>query len=419
MEPKEAFQVWSNDFLDVSSYSEMSKNTISVRLEIKKQNVKEELEKIVSSMEGFHLQKSGTSLPCDLLILEIVEDLKKEFQLVHSLQANGTGMEVFLTSSHFESSLLIQALRAGAKEFFFQPIQEEEVRDALLRFKERKESGKFSGENRKRGKIIHIIGIKGGVGATTVAVNLATSLAGLEESLSVELIDMNTLFGEIPVFLDIESAFNWGDVARNISRVDSTYLLSILSRHSSGVHVLPSYTGLDGANVATPEMIEKLLNLMRALFDFIVIDGGQSLDDISLKILEMSDTVLLVGVLSLPCLTNLKRLLWTFHRSGYPPEVKVKILISHYHKKSLISLKEAEEIIRKKISWTIPNDYPTTMSAINQGKTLSEVAHGAEISRNIKELASTFLERGEREEKEKGWFGIKFLARNKVKDRVQ
>lgn len=393
----------------------MSENIISVKLEVKNRKAREELEKIVSSMEGLQLQKSGTSLPCDLLILEIVEDLKKEFQLVHSLQTNGTGMEVFLTSSHFESSLLIQALRAGAKEFFFQPIQEEEVRDALLRFKERKEGGKFSGENKKRGKIIHIIGIKGGVGATTVAVNLATSLAELDESQSVALIDMNILFGEIPVFLNIESAFNWGDVARNISRVDSTYVMSVLSKHSSGVRVLPSHTGLDGANVTSPEMIEKLLRLMQGLFDFIVIDGGHSLDDISLKILEMSDTVLLVGVLSLPCLTNLKRLLWTFHRLGSPPEEKVKILISHYHKKSLISLKDAEEIIRKKISWTIPNDYPTTMSAINQGKTLSEVAHGAEISRNFRDFASTFLERGEKEEKGKGLFGVKFLARNKVK----
>jgi len=218
------------------------------------------------------------------------------------------------------------------------------------------------------------------------------------------LIDMNLLFGEIPIFLNIESVFNWGEIARNISRLDSTFLMSILFKHSSGVYVLPSPTGLDGVNVANPEIIEKLLGLMRNVFDYIVIDGGQALDDISLKILEMSDLVLLVAILSLPCLTNVKRLLWIFQKLGYPRQEDMKIVINRHHKKNaVISLKEAEESINQKIFWFIPNDYPTTMSAINQGRTLLSVAPGAEVSKNLRELASRFTER-EEEEKEKGGF---------------
>jgi pilus assembly protein CpaE len=366
-------------------------------LETKNQKIREDLEGVISAMEGFHLQKSDAPLPCDILILEIGNgDLIKEFQVIHSIQASGNVREIFLTSFRLEPELLIQALRAGAKEFFHQPIKKEEVKNALLKFKERKESVRISVEKKKRGKIINIIGSKGGVGTTTIAVNLATSLVETKGSPSVALIDMNLLFGEIPIFLNVESAFNWGEVARNISRLDSTYLMSILSRHHSGVYVLPSPTGLDGVNVATPAVIEKLLELMRSDFDFIVIDGGQSLDDISLKILEMSDTVLLVAILSLPCLSNLKKLLWTFQRLGYPGKEKIQIIISRYHKKSLISLKDAEESIKQKISWLVPNDYLTTMSAINQGKILSSVAQGAEITKNLRELALTFLEKGEK-----------------------
>ena len=274
------------------------------------------------------------------------------------------------------------------------------MKAALLQLKERRGKGKIVGDKRKHGKIIDVIGSKGGVGNTTLAVNLAASLIETPGSPLVALIDMNLLFGEIPIFLNIESVFNWGEIARNISRLDATYLMSILSKHTSGLYVLPSPTGLDGVNVANPEIIEKLLGLMRNVFDYIVIDGGQAIDDISMKILEMSDMVLLVAILSLPCLTNVKRLLWIFQKLGYPQQEDIRIVINRHHRKlTVITPKEAEESINQKIFWFIPNDYPTTMSAINQGKTLSTVAPGAEVSKNIKELASQFIEK---EEKEKG-----------------
>jgi pilus assembly protein CpaE len=380
----------------------MAENAIQIRLEIKQPVVRETLEEVLSSVEGFQFETSDASV-CDLLILEIGDDVKKEFELVHAIQDSGMVREIFLTSPRLESDLLIEALRAGAKEFFPQPIRREEVRGALLKFKERRERGKLDGE-KKKGRIIDVIGSKGGVGNTTVAVNLAASLSESAESPRVALIDMNLLFGEVPIFLNIEPAFNWGEVAMNISRLDSTYLMGILSKHSSGVYVLPSPTGLDGVNVATPEIIEKILVLMRYVFDFIVIDGGQSLDDISLKILEMSDTVLLVAISSLPCLTNVKRLLWIFQKLGYPPKEQTKIVINRHHKKSVISVKEAEHGIDQKIFWFVPNDYFTTMSAINQGKTLSTVAYNAEVSKNLRDLAFFFLEKETQGKVKKGFW---------------
>ena len=382
----------------------MAENPIVVKFEIKQQKVREELEEVISSTEGFQLEKSNDPLSYDLLILEIGEDLKKEFQLVHNIQDSGMAREIFVTSSRIDSDLLIQVVRAGVKEFFPQPIKKEEVKVALLKLGERRGKVRFDGEKKKKGKILDVIGSKGGVGNTTIAVNLAASLVEQPESPLVALIDMNLLFGEIPIFLNIESGFNWGEIARNISRLDATFLMSILSKHSSGIYVLPSPTGLDGVNVANPEIIEKLLGLMRNVFDYIVIDGGQALDDISLKILEMSDTVLLVAILSLPCLTNVKRLLWIFQKLGYPQQENIRILINRHHrKKAVISPKEAEESINQKIFWFVPNDYPTTMSAINQGKTLGSVAPGAEVSKNLRELASHFTESGEGE-KGKGSF---------------
>jgi pilus assembly protein CpaE len=368
----------------------MPADITSVRLEIRDGKIRKDLEETISSLEGFRIQRSF-SIPSDILILEIRDNSPKEFQLIQDVQTSRMAMEVFLTSSRLEPDLLIQALRVGAKEFFSQPIQGEEVKAALLKFKERKEKNDVPERKKKKGKILDVVGSKGGIGTTTVAVNLATSLSQSEASPSVALIDMNLLFGEIPIFLNIESAFNWGEVAKDVSRLDATYLMSILSKHSSNVYILPSPTALDRVDGGTPEIIEKILYEMQEVFDFIVLDGGQPMNDTSLKILEISDMVLLVAILSLPCLTNVKRLLWTFQKLGHPLPENIRILISRYHKNSEISPKEAEKSINKEIFWFVPNDYLTTMSAINRGRTLSSVAPTAEVSQSFLQLANHFL----------------------------
>lgn len=387
----------------------------SIRLDIKDQKTRKDFEEIISTITDFQLHKySDDPKTCDLWVLEIGEDVKKEFELIRTIKSFGAEKEVFLTSSRLDSDLLIQALRAGAKEFFSQPIKKDEVKDALSKYLECREYKKPVTEKKKRGKIIDVIGSKGGVGTTTVAVNVATSLAQSEGSPLVALVDMNLLFGEIPVFLDLESGFNWAEVARNISRLDSTYLMSILTKHTSGVYVLPSPTGLDGVNVATPEIIEKLFEEMRQIFDFVVIDGGQSIDEISFKIFKIADKILLISILSLPCLTNVKRLLWIFKRLGNPSEENIHIIISRYIKKSDISIQEAERSITKEIFWIVPNDYLTTMSAINLGKTLSTVSNGSEISKNFVALAAKFKEPMEKgKEKAKAGIFEKILSARK------
>ncbi len=387
----------------------MSDKTITIRLEIENKNVKEAFKKIIPSTNGYQIVNSGNHGYCDLLIQEVGDDIKKEFQSVHSLKESGMVKDFFLTSRRTEPEIFLQALRA--KEFFTQPVDEDEIKAALLKFKKQLNDVRVNQRMSKQGKIINVFGSKGGVGTTTVAVNLAASLNELDDVQSVALIDMNLIFGEIPLFLDINSFFNWGELAKNISRVDSTYLKSALTKHPSGLHILPSPSGLDSVNWVDPEIIEHLLNLMRNEFDFIVIDNGQSIDDISQKILELSDSVLLVSIQSLPCFINIKRLLETFRDLGLQNEDKIRIIINRYHNNSVVSVKEAEEAIKKKISWHIPNDYDTAITAINQGKVLSLVTKKAEISRNFKKLACTFIE-GDGNSKNKGRFWkLRFLGK--------
>jgi len=349
---------------------------ISVRLDIKKQTVREEIEKAISSVKGFYYQRSKGL--CDLGILEIDDGF--EFHELRSFEASS----IFLTSDRVDSDLLLQALKAGIKEFFPQPVKKDDVRNALLKFREQRSEA--TSEEKKKGVVIDVIGSKGGVGTTTAAVNLASALVDLGKK--VALVDMNLMFGEVPVLLNMNATFHWGEVVKNISRLDSSYLMGIISKHASGLYVLPSPPELDGFKEnETPAVVDRLLRLMQELFDFVVIDGGHSLDDTSLRALEVADSVFLVTELSLPCLTNVKKLLWTFRHLGYPREENTKVIVTRHHKKSLIQPKDAEESIQKEIHWCIPNDYFAVTSAINQGKSLTAVARNSEISKSVRELA--------------------------------
>jgi pilus assembly protein CpaE len=363
---------------------------LKVRLQIRDENVRQEMTRIISSVEGFSIYGPADADSADLLILQLGDRPEEDIKHAQQAVSSGIAKEVFLTSKLMKSEILIEAMRAGVKEFFPQPINGDEVKRALLNFSERSTSQKFQKTEgpKRKGKIINVVGSKGGVGTTTVAVNLATNLAEADRDKMVALIDMNLLFGEIPLFLSIESVFDWMEVAKNITRIDSTYLLSVMSRHASGVHVLPSPAKVLDEYRVTPQVIEALLVQMKSMFDYIVIDCGQVLDDISRTMMRLSDSLIIVTLLSLPCLINVKRLMDHLQKYGYPQDEDIQIMVNRYHKRSTISLADAEKSLKKPVFWHVPNDFQSSMSAINQGRPLSDMYPASEISASFKELAA-------------------------------
>ena len=365
----------------------MPDNYHLIRLALKSESVSKKLLQIVEAAGGFEVLSSTDARRPDLLIFELGADHQKDVNRVQSLlEADEVG-EVFLTSKVAEPEVLMQAIRVGAKEFFSQPIKPEEVKQALRRFKERRK-GSAPKMRSEPGQLITVFGSKGGVGTTTVAVNLAVSLAQKKSVQSVALLDMNTLFGEIPLFLEISPKFHWGEITKNIERLDDTFLRNILTRHTTGVEVLSSPAHLNGHLKPTPEIMTRLLELMKKMFDYVIIDGGQSTDETSLKVLEISNKLLLITILSLPCLANTNKLLRSFTDLGYVTKDRIKIVLNRYMKKSEISLDDAEKGIGQELFWTIPNDFRSTMSAINNGKSLQQIESKATITKNFIELAN-------------------------------
>jgi len=374
----------------------MPDTTFLVYVKVENRQVRKKLEEIIRSDPALRVEIFDKTRRPDLLIYELGDDTERDLQVLQSLMNSDALGEVFLTSDRTDSQLLLKAMRMGVKEFIIQPLNEQEVRQALAGFKVR--GGRsVHAVPAELGKIISIMGSKGGVGTTTVAVNLAVSLAETKAKQSIALVDLNAVVGEIPLFLAVRPSYHWGEIMQNIDRLDSAFLMNIMVRHGSGLYVLPSPSKLNGYPVATPDTMQRVLNVLRNMFDVVVIDGGQSMDSAYLKVIEMSDTLLIISILSLPCLHNTHNLLRSLKGLSILPQDRMRVVINRYLKRSDVSIPEAEQSIKQEIFWSIPNDYKVTMSAINQGKPLSQVVRKAPVTRSISEMAN-FLAQEDKED---------------------
>ena len=378
----------------------MSAGKYRVRIQVEDQFAHRQLVDIVSRMKHFQLQEEGDTGRSDLLIIEVNEDQEETFERMQSLFNSGEVGEVFLISSSTDQNILINAIRAGAREFFGPSTEEADVAAALERFLVRQSRARAVERPDRSSQLLTVMGSKGGVGTTTIAVNLAVSLAAKENRQSVVLLDMN-MFGDIPLFLEIEPSYTWREITKNISRLDSTFLKNILSVDPSGVYVLPSPGYLDNQSMATPETIERLLKVTRKMFDFIIVDLGQTLNDATLKFLALSDRVLLVSIQSLPCLAKTHKLLSTFQELGYPEDEHTHIILNRFLEKSNIGMSDVEQSLDRKLFWTLPNDYAATISAINKGQPLLKTAPRKEITTAFMELSSYLVSGDKTEENSK------------------
>jgi pilus assembly protein CpaE len=373
---------------------------INVKYWGKNDEFKQALENLISKKSEFKFIRNGSQEYIDLLFFEMDNDFDKGFRFVESQLNSQRVGEVFITSANQDSEILIKALRAGIKEFFPVPLNKDDVELALDRFIERRQRH-FENEAPRTNKIISFFGCKGGVGTTTVAVNVARALKAKDQSLSVALVDLNVLFGDASTLLDLEIKHHWGEISKNVDRLDDTFMMTALAEHDSGVFLLPSPNDVSENNKVTPYAVERIVEQMKQMFDYIIIDSGQTLDDAFFKIYEMSDNFILVSIQSLPCITNTYKLLYTLSKLGYSPKDRVQVVLNRYMKRKDITDAFIEKTIHQPIHWKIPNDYKNTMNAINEGRPVVDYAPRTAVSKCILDLAKTLVPQDEQQKKSK------------------
>lgn len=268
-----------------------------------------------------------------------------------------------------DPQLLLAAMRAGIAEYLPEPLNPSDLLAALERLRARAPQQDQPRQD-QGGRVSLVLGAKGGVGGTTVAVNLARGLCGLGLG-ATALLDLAAPQGETPIFLDLEHAYTWADVAANLARLDATYLESVMARHPSGLAVLPAPEFGEQAAL-DPAALRQVLELMRRVYAHVVIDAGTGQDEAALEALELCDDILLVLDLSLPCLARAKRFLEAVRAAQPHLAAKVRLIANRKTSQSDIGVAEAEDILRQKLSWSLLNDYQTALAAINQGRPLAE-----------------------------------------------
>lgn len=345
--------------------------------------------KAAEALGRFDATGEGFPGPLGLVVFEL-EDVRRDLARIRQAVETRRVGEFMVVSEQRDPEVVIAAMRAGAKEFIPWPAAEAELREAMTRFLERMDRATTPAPERNdglSGHVVHVIGAKGGVGVTTIAVNLALECAALRKGGTLALVDMHLPFGEAPMFLDLECEYSWAEIARDVTRVDDAFVSGLMTRHESGVDVLPAPDKVEDVEISGPDAAKAMLSMLRGMYDLVIVDGNPYLDETSVKAIEASDEVLLVVQLSLPCLANAKKLIDTFQEADPGTAAKINVVVNRHLSKSEISVAEAEEILGRRVFARIENDYAGTLTAINQGKSLREVAPKSMALRDIEAMA--------------------------------
>ena len=369
-----------------------------------------------SSRYEFFVDIVGQTDP-DIGVVAIDADPEKALTLLANIREASPDCSLLVVSSSSDGQLILRAMRAGAKEFLTQPVGIEELVSALGRIGNQK-GGKGEGKARSC-QVLAVAGATGGVGSTSLAVNLGCVLASHERN-SVALVDLDLSLGDADVFLDTIPDYTLVDVAQNISRLDFTLLKRSMTKHASGLYLLPRPVQLQDTSLITPDALNRVFGLLKATFSHVIIDLSKSYSRVDMAALEAAQHALLVTQLDLPCLRNVVRLMMSFEDVEGLKD-KVRIIVNRVGlDNGQISLKKAQETIGRDIFWQLPNDYRVMVEMRNNGVPLIEQAPRAGITQSIVTLSEALAgaetaasEKDDDQQGKNGW--LSFWGKSKAK----
>jgi Flp pilus assembly CpaE family ATPase len=252
---------------------------------------------------------------------------------IERLRIAAPSVSIFMVAVEANPDLILQAMRAGANEFFA------------------------------------FVGAKGGSGTTTVAVNCAVELARLSKRPTI-IVDLKAGLGEVTLFLGVRSRYSLLDAMDNLHRLDSEFLKELVIKHKSGLEILAGSDHFDRPGASDATAIEQVMRLLAQQYDYIVIDAGSQLNLTTTAALYMSDTIYLVGNPDVPSVRNAQRLLDRIGQLGACGE-RVRILLNRAAEPYPIPPDQIEHALGRSIDHMFPSDYRTVSTALNSGVPLA------------------------------------------------
>ncbi len=345
-----------------------------------------------ATFAGAHLPVASTdsalrrvqSLTPDVILVDIASD--EPFPALHAIELLHQEMPdtpVFAFGPISQPQLIVNAMRAGAREFIERPTTTTDLLEAFVRLTSAQR--KSRGEARRGGKVFSVINAKGGSGATTTAVNLALAL---QSSLgSTALIDLAPL-GHAALHLNARPQFTVADALRNLHRLDSSLLESFMTQQDRGLHLLAG-TANPGVDETSNSELARLFDLLVGHYQYTVVDFSTRFDATARLVCNLSETVLVVAQADVASLWSAARIVQYLSETG--GRERIRLVLNRFRKVPGFEDGDTETAVGAKLIWKVPNNYFAISSAIDRGNPPMRHA-SSEIARAFSGLASALTE---------------------------
>ena len=305
----------------------------------------------------------------ELVYLELTEHTGVVMKQLEDILLSRPSTWLVLLSPDRSPDFLMHAMRAGVREVLAVPLDTVQVQEAIKRMQTHQaNSGRERGH---AGRVLAMIPSKGGAGATFLATNLAHALS--KHGKRVAVLDLNLYFGDSAIFLsDGIAVSNVVELAAKSRQMDATLLMSSMIKVTPTLFILAAPESPEHVRDVSVSDIQKIIELARANYDFVVLDIGNALDPLMIKALDMADRIDLVLQLDLPFIRAAKRMVSVFRDLGYAND-KLHLVVNRSEKGGDISLADVEKTCSLKIAQTIPNSHASVSASINQGRALLDL----------------------------------------------
>src|SRR6266446_5555521 len=314
-------------------------------------------------------------------IITLGANSDQAIKLIQRLATESPKTALISAAHNAAPDLLLQSLRAGAREFLQLPIRAEELKTVLDRVADFC-AGQVEAP-RKRGRMVAVFSSKGGCGTSFIATNLAASTGA-----RTVLVDLNLQAGDLPLFLGVDPKYSFADMSENRMRLDDSLISSFTTPYSSSLSLLAAPKEADLADEIEPEHVFEVLRRLRESYEYIVLDPQHTFDSITLAALDQADEIVLVLTLDIPAIRSTQRALEIFDRLGYPRQ-KVRIVVNRWSKQIDLDLRQVEKFLGEPVIGFIPSDYQTAVTSINLGQPLVQSDAGSKIAVQIRRIAQT------------------------------
>ncbi len=333
---------------------------------------------------------AGEQSPPDLVLVDIRRDAAAGLAAIERLRATHPTTAIFAVAQTTDPELILQAMRAGANEFFMWPVPEDSFQGAVRRTASRRDSAQA--QARPPSVTMVFFGAKGGAGTTTVAVNCAVELARLTKRQTL-IVDLKAGFGEVSLFLGVRPRYTVLDALESLHRLDKDFLRELCSRHKSGLEILAGSEQFERPGAQDAGAVEELFRVVGKSHDYVVVDAGNQINSCSIAALYAADTIFVVATPDVPSVRNAQRLVDRVRQLGVGGE-RIRILLNRASDQHMIGQKQIETALGYGIHHTFTSDYRTVSTALNSGVPLA-LANQSEIASQFDAFTRQIISPGE------------------------